>query len=74
VQLAAATLTARVTWLGGGFHALRMQDDEPAVAVGDAVAVDGTPGVVLDPDAPRRGTSNDRLVRLTGVLRALGAS
>ena len=61
---------ARVLWLGGGFHALR--GDLPAYAVGDEVAVGEARGVVLDPDAPRRGTTNDRLVELTTVLRSLG--
>lgn len=61
---------ARVLWLGGGFHALR--GALPAYAVGDRVSVGDAAGIVLDPDAPRRGTSNDRLVTLTTTLKSLG--
>lgn len=61
---------ARVLWLGGGYHALR--GALPPFAVGDRVRVGDADGVVLDPAAPRRGTTNDRLVSLTATLRRLG--
>lgn len=63
------THETRVLWLGGGYHALR--GPLPVYAVGARVRVGDTDGVVLDPDAPRRGTTNDRLVSLTATLKSL---
>jgi len=61
---------ARVGWLGGDFHQLRL-DPPLALARGDRLEVRRRAGgdllgvaVVLDPDAPRHGPSNDLLIRL----------
>ena len=74
VALAGRVVAARVGWLGGGFHQLRLADDVPAAA-GDPVEVrlgpERAPGLVLDPDAPRHGPTNDLLVALTRQLRSL---
>jgi hypothetical protein len=56
---------ARVSWLGGGFHQLRLDATLEGVEAQDEVVAGGAPGRVLDPDAPRHGPSNDLLVRLT---------
>jgi hypothetical protein len=61
---------ARVGWLGGPYHQLRL--DAPLdVAYGTRIEVDGLPGAVLDPDARGHGPSNDLLVELTRLARAL---
>jgi molybdopterin synthase catalytic subunit/molybdopterin converting factor small subunit len=72
---------ARVGWLGGRFHQLRLE--EPLAAERGtrlevrALRTDELLGeaVVLDPDAPRHGPTNDALVRLLGLERgeAVGA-
>jgi hypothetical protein len=78
VRVAAAdgtTRTARVTWLGGRFHQLRL--DAPLVLlVGDTVLVrdaGGTdwPGRVLDVEAARHGPSRETTDRLAGLERRL---
>jgi hypothetical protein len=70
VPAAGRDTTARVSWLGGPFHQLRCAAPLP-VAPGARIAVDGHPGVVLDPDAPRHGPGNDLLVELTRRARQL---
>jgi len=63
---------ARVSWLGGPFHQLRLAAAPASrLAVGARITVDGHPGVVLDADAPRHGPGNDLLVRLTRLSREL---
>jgi len=70
-----AEAEARVGWLGGRFHQLRLA--EPLeVARGDVVEIrrlrdDELLGeaTVLDPDAPRHGPTNDALVKLAALER-----
>ena len=73
VRAGGAAAPARVGWLGARFHQLRCEAPL-GVAAGDAVEVHGggaaVPGVVLDPQAPRHGPSNDLLIRLTDLERS----
>ena len=72
VRVAGDEVHARVGWLGARFHQLRC-DGPLAVAAGDTVEVragtERIDAVVLDPDAPRHGPSNDLLIRLTDLER-----
>jgi molybdopterin synthase catalytic subunit len=70
-----AEAPARVGWLGGRFHQLRLE--QPLAAERGtrlevrALRTDELLGeaVVLDPEAPRHGPTNDALVRLLGLER-----
>lgn len=67
-------VAARVTWLGGRYHQLRLAAGL-SLAVGDHITVTGpdgpADGVVLDPAAGRHGPSRALTDRLAGVLRGL---
>jgi hypothetical protein len=63
-RVTVAGVPAAVSWLGGGFHQLRCEQD-PGLAAGEAVEVAGAPGRVLEAGVPKHGPSNDLLVRLT---------
>jgi hypothetical protein len=75
VVLGPAEAVARVGWLGGRFHQLRLE--EPLkVGRGERVEIRALrsdellgEAVVLDPDAPRHGPTNDVLVRLSALER-----
>jgi hypothetical protein len=75
VVCGSAEAEARVGWLGGRFHQLRLA--EPLTAKrGDALEIrrlgdDELLGeaTVLDPDASRHGPTNDALVRLIALER-----
>jgi len=64
---------ARVVWLGGRFHKLRIAAAR-ALAAGDAILVTeeggaAHPGVVLDPAAERHGPSRELTARLTALAQ-----
>ncbi len=77
VRVADEQSRARVGWLGARFHQLRCETPL-ATSAGDPVEVrsGGTAitGVVLDPQAPRHGPSNDLLIHLTHLERSYSAS
>lgn len=70
VRAGGASARARVGWLGGPYHQLKLDGPLP-VALGTPIEVGGLAGRVLDPDAPGHGPSNDLLVRLTELARGL---
>lgn len=73
VRAGADVVRAKVGWLGGPYHQLKLAGPLPVV-LGSPIEVAGLAATVLDPDAPGHGPSNDLLVRLTNLAREAEAA